>query len=281
MASRKSPAGSQAPAWCVVVEIGHGSRARSQRMTGRTGRAGRPSARYWLLSATAVIVLATLLPPAGTWARRYVFAESLQFAWFAIVVPALVVLAAPWPRALAGRVAAARLARPGFLRAAAYLVVFAGASVAWRSPTAVDALPRHPGLVLLELASLLAAGTGLWLEIAESRPLVPRIARWQRAVMAALAMWTIWALAYILGFSRTAWYPAYRHVAGHGLSVAADQQLATWALWAVAAFSFLPIVFYSAMVWLKDADDPDGELHAVVRRERHRAWASGSPRQPG
>jgi hypothetical protein len=131
-----------------------------------------------------------------------------------------------------------------------------------------------------ELATLLAAGTGLWLEIAESPPFAPRIARWLRAVIAALAMWTFWVIAYILGFSHVAWYPAYRHVAGHGLSTVADQQIATGTLWAVAAFCFLPVIFYSAMTWLKDADDPDDELRRVVRRERHRAWASGSPRPP-
>lgn len=65
-------------------------------MTSRAGPTRYPRARYWLLAAAAVIVLASLLPPGGTEARRFVFAESLQFALFAIVVPALVVLGAPW-----------------------------------------------------------------------------------------------------------------------------------------------------------------------------------------
>ncbi len=254
-------------------------------MTSRAGLSRHPRARYWLLAAAGVIVVASLLPPGGTEARRYVSAESLQFALFAIVVPALVVLGAPWrlarrPASLADRIAAGRRDRPAFLRAVAYLVVFAGASVAWRLPAAVDALARHPGLTVLELATLLVAGTGLWLEIAESPPLAPRIARWQRAVVAALAMWTTWVLAYILGFSHVAWYPAYPHVAGRGLSTIADQQIATGTLWAVAALCFLPVIFYSAMTWLRDTEDPDDELRGVVRRERHRAWASGSPRPP-
>ena len=254
-------------------------------MTSRAGLSRHPRARRWLLVAAAVIVVACVLPPGGTEARRYVFAESVQFALFAIVVPALVVLGAPWllarrPRELAGRIAAGRRDRPAFLRAVVYLVVFAGASVAWRLPVAVDALARQPGLAAAELATLLVAGTGLWLEIAESPPLAPRIARWQRTVVAALAMWTIWVLAYLLGFSRVAWYPAYRHVAGRGLSTIADQQIATGTLWAAAAFCFLPVIFYSAMTWLRDTEDPDDELRGVVRRESRRAWASGSPRPP-
>ncbi len=246
-----------------------------------SARRARGAARYWLLPAAAVITAAGLLPPAGIEARRYVFAESLQFALFAVVVPALVVLGARWPGKLAGRLAASRLRHPGFVRAAAFLGIFAAASVAWRSPAAVDALARQPALVLLELATLLIAGTGLWLEIVDSPPLAPRIARWQRAVVATLAMWTIWVLAYLLGFASVAWYPAYRHVAGHGLSMAADQQLATWVLWAVAAVSFLPVIFYAAMTWLKEAEDPDAELRRVTRHQRPRAWASGSPRPPG
>lgn len=250
---------------------------------GRAGLSRGPRARHWPLAAAVVIVLASLLPPGGTEARRYVFAESLQFALFAIVVPALVVLGAPWrlaplSRDLASRMAATRRDRPAFLRAAAYLVVFAGMSAAWRVPALVDPLARQPGLAVLELATLLVAGTGLWLEIAQSPPLAPRIARWQRAVIAMLAMWTIWVLAYLLGFSSVAWYPAYRHIAGHGLSTLADQQIATGTLWAVAACCFLPVIFYSAITWLRDTEDPNDELRDIVRRTRHPGWASGSPR---
>ena len=55
-----------------------------------------PRRRSRLAVAAAVLVLLSLVPPAGAYARRYVFAESLQFAVFATVVPALLVLGAPW-----------------------------------------------------------------------------------------------------------------------------------------------------------------------------------------
>src|SRR5262249_20698159 len=52
--------------------------------------------RPWLAVAGAVLAVGVLVPPAGTEARRYVFAQALQFAVLAVVVPPLVVLGAPW-----------------------------------------------------------------------------------------------------------------------------------------------------------------------------------------
>lgn len=52
--------------------------------------------RSWLAIVAAILVLVSLVPPVGTYARRYVFAEALQFTVFATVVPALIVLGAPW-----------------------------------------------------------------------------------------------------------------------------------------------------------------------------------------
>lgn len=253
----------------------------------------RPPPRHWLVAAAAAVVLVSLLPPVGDYARRYIFAESLQFALFALVVPALAVLGAPWrlarlshgdsadaPYRVAGhggpadRLAMSRHRHPAFVRAAAFLAVFAGASIAWRLPVVVDALARQPGLAAAEMITLLAAGAGLWLELVQSPPLAPRLPGPQRAAVAALAMWTIWILAYVLGFSHAAWYHAYAH--GSGLSPVADQETATITLWAVAAACFVPVVYATMMAWLKDSDDPDDELRQVVgvppRRAAVRGW---------
>jgi cytochrome c oxidase assembly factor CtaG len=235
--------------------------------------------RPWPGFVAVVLVIASLVPPAATYARQYVFAEALQFAVFAIATPALVVLAAPWRllRVPGGHAAPSRgphretdsvragQRRPPFVRAAGFLALFAGVSIAWRLPGAVDALARHPGLTVLELASLTAAGVAFWLELAESPPFAPRLTHLQRAVFAALAMWITWILAYVLGFSHVAWFHAYTRAAGQGLSAVADQEIATGTLWAVAAVCFLPVIFVSAMAWLADKEDPDEELGRVVR----------------
>src|SRR5258708_7789937 len=160
--------------------------------------------RSWLAAVAVALVLLSLLPPAGTYARRQVFAESLQFILFATVVPALLLLGAPW---------------------------------------------RLPGLF---------------------RPL--------RAVFAAAAMWTIWVVAYILGFSQVAWFSAYAHAAG--LSPVVDQEIATGIMWAVPALCFIPVVYVCAMTWLKDTEDADEGLRAIVQAERPQPGPGRWPRPP-
>jgi len=247
--------------------------------------------RSWLAIAAAVLVLASLIPPAGTYARRYVFAESLQFAMFATVVPALLVLGAPWrlllprrfsrPRADEGG-RAGRTSRPrrgaGFPRGAAVLLAFIAAVIAWRLPVTVDALATWPGLAAAEMITLVAAGGALWLELVESPPLLPRLSRPLRAAFAALAMWTIWILAYILGFSHVAWFPAYVHPGG--LSPVVDQEIATGILWAVPALCFVPVVYVTVLTWLRDSEDPDEALRAIVRAEPGAPKSGRWPRPP-
>lgn len=254
--------------------------------------------RSWLALIGVGLALAALLPPFGNYARHYVFAESLQFAVFAVVVPGLLALGAPWralrlsrgpqpgdrgpasASRLADRAAMSRSRRPGFLRAACVLLAFMGACVAWRVPAAVSALARYPGLAVVEMASLLATGTGLWLELVDSPPLLPRITRPQRAAAATLAMWTIWILAYILGFSQVTWFAGYGHAPGHGLSTAADQQIATAVLWAVPALCFTPVIFSCALAWLRDSADPDDELRQIHAGNAVPAGPRGWPRPP-
>jgi mannose-6-phosphate isomerase-like protein (cupin superfamily) len=63
--------------------------------------------------------------------------------------------------------------------------------------------------------------------------------------MAALAMWAIWVLAYIIGMSSGTRFAAYNHATGHGLCAAADQQLAVAIMWAVPALCFPPVIYGS------------------------------------
>ena len=104
-------------------------------------------------------------------------------------------------RGLVDRLAARRLDRPSFVWAAVFGRRVGRPLRRWRLPPVLDALARHPALILAELATLAPAGVGLWLELVNSRPLTPRLSRPQRAAIAALAMWSTWAMAYILGFA--------------------------------------------------------------------------------
>ena len=236
-----------------------------------------PRGRNWLAVAAVVLAVLSLLPPAGSIARRYVFAESVQFVLFATAVPGLLVLGAPWRLiGLGGRVAPQRQAGSGFVRGAAVLLVYMGVLIVWRLPVTVDALATQPGLAVAEMVTLGAAGSALWLQLVESPPLLPRLSRPLRAVFAALAMWTIWILAYILGFSQVAWFRAYLQP---GVNPVIDQEIATGIMWAVSAICFVPVVYVTALTWLRDTADPDDEFRAMIRAQRQaqgRRW----PRPP-
>ena len=261
----------------------------------------RPGARDGLAVAALVLVVACLVPPISALAGRYVLAETIQFACFAMVIPALLVLGAPWRRLrLAGpalapslgpearntgdtytdalnsgnshadsgrsadRLARARTRNPSFRRSVAFLAAFAAVAVAWRLPPVIDAVARHPGLAVAELASLLITGVALWLELVPSPPFRPRGRGLHLAVIAAFAMWLIWVVAYILGMATRGVFHAYRYHPGGPLSAVADQELATAVLWAVAAVCFMPVIFTSAYRWLHDGDDVEAELEQVT-----------------
>src|ERR1022692_4209397 len=175
---------------------------------------------------------------------------------------------APWRMwrgiQLADRVAMARSHRGGTMRAWVYLVGFILLVIIWRLPVMVNTLARHPVLTIAEAVTLVAAGCGLWLELLESAPMLPTISRPQRAAFAALPMWTIWTLAYIMGFSRGVWFTAFAHRPGAGLGTAADQQIAAAILWAVPAVCFVPVVYFSLITWLRDSSEPAAELREAA-----------------
>lgn len=253
--------------------------------------------RVVLLVLAVVSILAVLLPPLGTLVSRYAWAEAVQYAVLATAAPALFVLGAPWQlrstdataTTFADRIARSRARRPPGLAPWGYLVAFIAAAAIWRLPPVVDALARHPVLALAELVTLFPAGCLLWLELAASPPLLPRLSRPLRAVFSALAMWTIWALAYIMAFSSTGWYSVYAHHVGLAISSAGDQQVAAGIMWAIPAFCFVPVIFNSVLRWLGDSSDPDEEIREISAPSGDsgvsapappRGWRTGSARRP-
>jgi cytochrome c oxidase assembly factor CtaG len=248
--------------------------------------------RLGLAVLAGVVLVVALVPPLSSEARHIEVFEALQFSLLALGVPALVVLGAPWRRLglaagpalvtdaegiavlerprLADRVEAGRRRHPEPGRSLTFLLLELAVVVAWRTPAGVDAVARHGWLSLVEALTLVGAGIGFWLELVESPPILPRLARPRRIVAGAVAMWTIWITAYLLGLSHTAVYGAFHHVAGHGLSVAADQALTTWVLWFTSLCAFLPVIFSNLIVWLRGGEDADDALRRLVRDGRRR-----------
>jgi len=212
-------------------------------------------ARLWPGIVAVILITIVLLPPAAGYARQYAFAEALQFVIFAVAGPALLAWAQSgrtrspgWPPD-----SGERSRRPG-LRATIWLAAFITVTVAWRLPTTVNALARHPALAAAEMITLLAAGTGLWLELTKASHGPGQLPRPARAAMAAAAMWTIWILAYLTGMSNASWFVAYNHGgSAGGLSAAADQQIAVAILWVVPALCFLPVLYVTVIAWLGSA----------------------------
>jgi cytochrome c oxidase assembly factor CtaG len=171
---------------------------------------------------------------------------------------------------MADRVATSRRRHPEPVYSLGSVLLELAVVVAWRTPAGVDAVARHGWLALVEAVTLLGAGIALWLELVASAPFVPRLARPRRIMVAAVVMWTVWVTAYLLGLSHTAVYGAFHHVAGHGLSVAADQALTAWVLWVSSLCAFLPVIFSNLIAWLSSGEDPDDALRRLVRNERRR-----------
>lgn len=176
--------------------------------------------------------------------RRYLFAESIQFCAFAMAIPALLVLGAP---------RAPSRGRLPFGGALAVGAIFVAVCLAWRLPPVLDALARHPVLQVPELATLLLAGTGLWLQLVGSPSSAVRLARTQRAAVAALAMWSVWVIAYVLGFANHAVIHAY-DLSGSG--AVTDQEISAFLLWAVSGACFIPVIGVTMLGWLRDSSAP-------------------------
>ena len=135
----------------------------------------------------------------------------------------------------------------------------------------LDALARHPVLVAAEAATLVAAGTGLWLELVPSPPLAPRLGRPRRALIAVLAMWFTWAVAYVLGFAGHAVVGGYDGAGSH-LATVADQEIAVFLVWAAAAVCFLPVVVIMGLTWLQEGTDTAGQPAGDTGRAAVRGW---------
>lgn len=229
--------------------------------------------RPWLAVAAVVLGTGLLVPPAAGYARQYAWLQAVQFVVFAVAAPALLVLGMP----RRSRPRAAPRAWPAARRAIARLAVFIVLVIAWRLPGALDTLAANPALALAEMATLVTAGAGVWLELTGCPAGIPPLTRPARAALAALSMWAIWIMAYIAGMSRSSWPGGSGHAAARGLSIAADQQIGAAILWAVPAVCFTPVIYGLLITWLGERDDPDRELRDASSR---RTSPGGLPRPP-
>jgi cytochrome c oxidase assembly factor CtaG len=221
-----------------------------------------------------LVVVVAVVPPLSSDARRYVLAGALQFALIALAMPALVALSAPatwitsrWQPERLARLTSRREAtlrsRRGFARLWVRLVPYVGAFIVWRNPAVVDAISTTPALVAAEIASFAGIGVAFWAELVPTPPVPPIVSAGQRIAPAAVAMWMIWILAFLVGFSHSTWYPSV-HSIRRGLSVVADQELASGFLWIAAAVTFMPVIFTNLVRFLRGDDEVHDEVARII-----------------
>jgi cytochrome c oxidase assembly factor CtaG len=238
-------------------------------------------------------------PPVSGWSRHYEYVQAIQFCFFSILIPALFVTGAPWHHlGLASkephlidddgnslsttrakfldRVAVGRTRRLGNGRAVGYVFAFVGLAIFWRVAPVVDYVTRHAWMLAPESLSLVIVGTALWFDLVESPPVKPGATRPYRIGMSTISMWVVWVLAYLDAMSHDSWYNAFQHVAGHGVSLSADQQLTAAVMWMLSAGAFLPVVFWNLVHWLQSEEEPTEELNRMVRQDKALRFFGGN-----
>jgi cytochrome c oxidase assembly factor CtaG len=195
--------------------------------------------------AGAILSLALLLPPVVGDASHSPVVQALQWLVFAVATPALLAVGRAAPPIRVGQL---RRFRPqAALIAAMALLLYLILLVAWRLPAAVAAQPGSEALTILEMATLVAGGYLFWTALVGGSAAASPLPRPLRAGMAAVAMWTIWVIAYITGMSVTG--------LTHAQAGANSRELAVAMMWAVAAVCYLPVVYVMMMRWLGARDE--------------------------
>ena len=243
----------------------------------------------------SLLWLLFLVPPLSSWSSQYEFVQAIQFCCFAMIVPALFALCRPWrwlglassqPLQIGSdgelvapvhlhfvdRVALRRMKNQSHHRLLILLFVFMVQAIAWRSSPVVNALQHRTWLTVIESAILIVAGVLFWIELIESTPLRPSATRPYRIGVSAVAMWTVWVIAYLTAMSHDSWNPVLQPGVALVLSKSADQQLTGSIMWFLSAAVFVPLVFINLSRWLQSEEDPSSELTQLVRTEHARGF---------
>lgn len=226
---------------------------------------------WW--SAGALLALAGL-PPVASHAPTTVWVQALQFALLLFGVAPLSAIGASFAafrREHAPRKKGSwqRDVRRPPLRGWPGIFAFWIVMVGWRVPPAVDAIARDRAWLWLEAATLITGGWLLWSALVGSPPWLALHQRPRRMALAAVAMWSTWIFAYVVGFSPRPFYPAFAREPGPMSS----QEIAVAALWATSAAVFVPVIFTNLVRWLR-SDEAPSRLSLVRALERRSTYPS-------
>jgi putative membrane protein len=245
-----------------------------------------------------ILVLA-LQQPMDSLADKYFWAHMCQHVLLLVVVPPLMMLAAPWMRLWRGfplrfRRSFARWLvgsqRAAPLRGLAHVlgkawVAFTLMSIdliAWHIPAAYDLTLRSIPVHYAEHASFLIFGLLAWGQVIDSPPFHSRLSDPWRVAFATGQMAVGWVLAILLAFSASPWYSVYASVRQRegGLSALADQHLAAGVMWVPASLPWSLLIFILIYHWLAEDEDerrPPAELVRPSSNGRNGRPGSGWP----
>jgi cytochrome c oxidase assembly factor CtaG len=225
----------------------------------------RPAAFY----ASLVLLLLALDSPIDAWADSVFAMHMTQHVLLLVVVPPLVVFAAPWnriwrPLPLGFRRTVARFvvlspnARP--LRLAGSTVarpwvatgIFSANLLLWHVPALFDATLRNQGVHDLEHTAFLVTGTLLWLQLVDSPPFRARADDLTRAAIATVGMLAGWIVAVVLAFATSPLYSPYVSITPRpwGLSAMADQGIAAGIMWVPGSLPLTVAIVVFFYRWL-------------------------------
>jgi cytochrome c oxidase assembly factor CtaG len=212
-------------------------------------------------------VLLALVSPVAYWAQRFIWVRSVQDVLLAIVAPALIVLGAPWlvlrrgtgHRPQEPETAAAEPEHAlGWLRVPIVVTVaFNLAWCGWHLPVLYDAARARQPVFACEAITYLSLGVLFWLQLAGSRPSVPRLAPLRRAALLVGTAGIGAVLAMVLAFGSAVLYPGYLASRHHALSVVADQQVGGAVLWVIPLVPYFVVTVALLVRWLKDEESAD------------------------
>jgi putative membrane protein len=238
---------------------------------------------FYLLSALVVLVLALQQPIDGL-ADKYFWAHMCQHVLLLVVVPPLMLLAAPWMRLWRGfplgfRRPVARwvIGSPsaGPLRAIARAlgnpwVAFTAMSldlIGWHIPAAYDLTLRNVSVHYTEHATFLFFGLVAWGQVIDSPPFHSRLDAPRRVAFSVGQMAVGWVLAMLLAFASNPWYSFYADVRRRdgGISALTDQHLAAGVMWVPASLPWSLLIFVLLYRWLAEGENADRPPPQTVR----------------
>lgn len=243
----------------------------------RPAPAGRPRREPAWRTAAFFAGLATLVAPEllSESAQTLFWVHMDQHLLLLTVAPPLLLLGAPWTRALRGVPLGLRrlVARAVYRGSAATVLlgtwrtlrrprpvvaIFLVNLWAWHLVSFYQLTLVNPWIHHVEHALLFLSGLALWALLVDSPPLFAGLAPAGRVVVATVAMMGCWAMSVVLAFAPYAFYPGYSGLFSRpgGFSALTDQQLGAGMMWGPGSIPLGIVVFMALASWLKSETEP-------------------------